>query len=172
MGVSSARQQKQDTHQQGELLAVAEALEKTRYFTLGSPDLTLGVDHKPLLGILNDDDISKIKNPRIRRLKERILQWGFNVKYVPGKLLGGTDALSRYGVKPDVDDLHASCLMTKNPECTSSYNWQIMMKTNTVTGLMIGYKQLAPHSPLPSHGQSWSLNRIKIWTLPSSWCMC
>lgn len=89
---------------EGELLAVAEALEKTRYFTLGSPDLTLGVDHKPLLGILNDDDISKIKNPRIRRLKERILQWAFNVKYVPGKMLGGTDALSRYGVKPAADD--------------------------------------------------------------------
>ena len=99
---------------EGELLAVAEALEKTRYFTLGSPDLTLGVDHKPLLGILNDDDISKIKNPRIRRLKERILQWGFNVKYVPGKLLGGTDALSRYGVKPDVDD--TACQLFEDKE--------------------------------------------------------
>ena len=32
-------------------------------------------------------------------LKEKTLGWVFDTVYVPGKELGGTDALSRYGVR-------------------------------------------------------------------------
>ena len=34
---------------EGEALAVAEGLDKTRFFTLGCSNLTVAVDHKPLL---------------------------------------------------------------------------------------------------------------------------
>ena len=37
---------------EGECLAAAWSLDKTKYFTLGAPDLVLAVDHKPLLKIL------------------------------------------------------------------------------------------------------------------------
>ena len=43
---------------EGECLAAAWALEKTKYFTLGAPSLILAVDHKPLLKILGEKDLS------------------------------------------------------------------------------------------------------------------
>ena len=39
-----------------------------------------------------------IDNPRLRRLKEKTLGWQFGMVHVPGRLHGGPDALSRYGV--------------------------------------------------------------------------
>ena len=39
---------------EGEALAVADALERARYFVLGCRDLIVAVDHKPLLKILSD----------------------------------------------------------------------------------------------------------------------
>ena len=59
----------------GELLAVVHALNKTKYYTLGSDGLTLCVDHKPLLGILNQAELEKIDNRRLSRLKEKTLCW-------------------------------------------------------------------------------------------------
>ena len=52
---------------EGEALAVAEALKKTRHFTLGCKKLTVGVDHKPLLGLLGDRRMDNIENPRLLR---------------------------------------------------------------------------------------------------------
>ena len=46
---------------EGELLGVANALQKTKYFTLGSPHLYVDTDHKPLLGILNDSPLENMK---------------------------------------------------------------------------------------------------------------
>ena len=89
---------------EGELLGVTNALEKTKYFTLGCPNLYVGTDHKPLLGLLSEDmSLEKISNPRLVRLKEKTLGWNFQTVYIPGKQLGGTDALSRYGVRHDCD---------------------------------------------------------------------
>lgn len=85
----------------GELLGITYALEKTKYFTLGCPHLYVGTDHKPLLGILNDATLDSMDNPRIIRLKEKTMGWKFPVIYIPGKEIGGTDALSRYGVRHD-----------------------------------------------------------------------
>ena len=84
---------------EGELLAQANALQKTKYFTLGCPQLILGTDHMPLLGLLANRNIDSIDNPRLVCLKQKTLGWSFKVVYIPGKMLGGTDALSRYGVR-------------------------------------------------------------------------
>ena len=84
---------------EGELLAQADALQKTKYFTLGCPQLILGTDHMPLLGLLANRNLDSIDNPRLVRLKQKTLGWRFQVVYIPGKMLGGTDALSRYGVR-------------------------------------------------------------------------
>ena len=89
---------------EGEMLGVVNALQKTKYFTLGCPHLYVGTDHKPLLGLLSaDTSLEKVDNPRLLRLKEKTLGWVFTTIYIPGKQLGGTDALSRYGVR------HADC---------------------------------------------------------------
>ena len=50
---------------EGEALAVADALNKARYFVLGCEDLIIAVDHKPLLNIFNDRSLNDIPNPRL-----------------------------------------------------------------------------------------------------------
>ena len=80
---------------EGELLAIAWALNHSHVFTKGSPDLIVVTDHKPLLGILNDKPLNDIKNPRIIRLKEQTLSFNFKVAYNKGKWQRGPDALSR-----------------------------------------------------------------------------
>ena len=80
---------------EGEALAVAWALTNSRLFTLGCPKLVVVTDHRPLLGILNKRDLGSIKNPRLRRIKEHTLDYRFDIKYCPGKLHLGADALSR-----------------------------------------------------------------------------
>lgn len=56
-----------------EALAVADALDKARYFMLGCSNLTIAVDHKPLIKILSDRLLEDIPNTRLRNLKERTL---------------------------------------------------------------------------------------------------
>ena len=80
---------------EGEARAVTNGLKKTRYYTLGCEKLTIGVDHKPLLGILNDTCLEDIDNPRLRRLKEKTLGWRYSLVHIPGTKLGGPDAMSR-----------------------------------------------------------------------------
>ena len=89
---------------EGEFTALIEGLEKTAYFTLGCTSVSVGTDHKPLIPIINGTDLSSVKTPRQHRLRERLLRWNLSAQYIPGKLLGGTDALSRYGVREANDE--------------------------------------------------------------------
>ena len=50
---------------EGEALAVVDALEKARYFVLGCDNLTIVVDHKPLLKIMSDRSLEDIPNARL-----------------------------------------------------------------------------------------------------------
>ena len=45
-----------------ELLAAAWGLGHAKFFVLGCDKLTVSTDHRPLLGILNDRDLSTISN--------------------------------------------------------------------------------------------------------------
>ena len=85
---------------EGEALAVAEGLDKTRFFTLGCSNLTIAVDHKPLLKILNDRCLEDIPNARLRNLKEKTLRYKFKIVYVPGVKHLTADATSRYPSGP------------------------------------------------------------------------
>ena len=80
---------------EGEALALAWALDHSRMYTLGCPNLLVAVDHKPLLGVFNDRDLQSIKNPRLRSFKEDTLAWRFSIIHCPGKSTCGPDALSR-----------------------------------------------------------------------------
>lgn len=85
---------------EGEALAVAEGLDKTRFFTLGCSNLTIAVDHKPLLKILSDRCLEDIPNARLRNLKEKTLRYKFKIVYVPGVKHLTADATSRYPSGP------------------------------------------------------------------------
>lgn len=59
---------------EGECLAVTWSLNNTQMFVLGCKELIVVMDHKPLLGILNERNINSITNSRLQSLKEKTLQ--------------------------------------------------------------------------------------------------
>jgi len=81
---------------EGEALAVADALEKARYFVLGCENLIVAVDHKPLLKLLGDRSLENIPNARLRNLKEKTLRYRFKIIHVPGARHRAADAVSRH----------------------------------------------------------------------------
>ena len=81
---------------EGEFLSVCWALEKAKHFVLGCPNLIVAVDHKPLLGLLGDKNLGDIENPRLRRFKERVLMYNFEIIHVPGALNKVADTASRF----------------------------------------------------------------------------
>ena len=81
---------------EGEALAVAWALEQTRYFTMGCNDLKVIVDHKPLTKLFGDRRLDEIENPRLFRLKRRTLMWRFKIEYQRGASNPFADAMSRH----------------------------------------------------------------------------
>ena len=87
---------------EGEALAVADALEKARYFVLGCSDLIVAVDHKPLLKMFRDRALEDISNTRLRNLKEKTLRYIFRIVHIPGVKHRATDCLSRHPVSEAV----------------------------------------------------------------------
>lgn len=83
---------------EGEALAVADSLDKARYFVLGCKDLTIAVDHKPLLKIFSDRSLEDISNNRLRNLKEKTLRYRFRMVHIPGVKHRATDCLSRHPI--------------------------------------------------------------------------
>lgn len=81
---------------EGEALAVADALDKARHFVLGCTNLTIAVDHRPLVKIFGDRSLDQISNTRLRNLKERTLRYRFKMIHIPGVKNKTPDALSRY----------------------------------------------------------------------------
>ena len=80
---------------EGECLAVVNALYKTRHYTQGCDRLLVCTDHKPLVPVLNTKRLEDIENPRLLKLREKTLGWRFKSIHIPGRKLGGPDALSR-----------------------------------------------------------------------------
>ena len=80
---------------EGEACAIAWALNKCRMYVIGCPNLLVVTDHAPLLGIFGNRDLNKISNPRLFKLKEKILPFRFTIQHCPGKWHRGSDAMSR-----------------------------------------------------------------------------
>ena len=74
--------------------AVADALEKARYFVHGCNNLVIAVDHKPHLKIFGDRFLENIPNARLRNLKEKTLRYKFKMLYVPGAKHRAADAVT------------------------------------------------------------------------------
>ena len=62
---------------EGEALAVAYALHKTRYYIQGCKKLIIATDHRPLLKIFGDRHLEDISNPRLLNFKEKALPYRF-----------------------------------------------------------------------------------------------
>ena len=90
---------------EGEALAVVWGLENAKMFVLGCPDLIVITDHKPLLGIFKDRELSSVTNPRLSCLKEKTFRFAFTIQHCPGKWHKGADAMSRNPTSPLTNSL-------------------------------------------------------------------
>ena len=84
---------------EGEALAVAWALDHTKFFTMGCDNLLLIVDHKSLLKIFGGRRLDEIDNPRLFRLKWKTLRGRFDIEYRAGKLNSFADAVSIHPIQ-------------------------------------------------------------------------
>jgi hypothetical protein len=105
-----------------ELLAVVWAMDKCRLYLLGLPHFDLIVDHRPLIPIINSKGLDEIDNPRILRLREKLLPFSFHAEWKRGKDHIIPDALSRApATDPDDHDKHLESLLTKDLDVRVNY---------------------------------------------------
>ena len=81
-----------------EVLAVAWAIMKCRLFLVGLPHFRVITDHHPLVPILNTHRLDEIEDPRLQRIRTKIMAYNFTTEWVKGSLNTVPDALSRYPV--------------------------------------------------------------------------
>lgn len=94
-----------------EMLAVSWAIIKCRVFLAGLPQFTVLTDHHPLIPILNNHHLDEIENPRLQRLKTKVMGYTFTAEWVKGARNNAPDALSRSPVSdPEPDELLAEGL--------------------------------------------------------------
>ena len=77
-----------------ECLAGHFAVDNCSFYLKGAPSFNVMTDHKPLEGIFRKD-LFDIGNPRIQRIREKLLEYCFNATWVPVKSHLIADALSR-----------------------------------------------------------------------------
>ena len=78
-----------------ELQAVVWAMNKCKLYLLGMRNFQLNVDHRPLVSILDKKNLGEIENPRLQRMKEKILKFNFKTNWISGTKHQIPDALSR-----------------------------------------------------------------------------
>ena len=77
-----------------ECMAIQWAIQKCSYYLRGLPTFEVWTDHKPLVGIFTKN-MCYLKNTRLMRMREKIMEYTPVVKSVPGKTHYIADALSR-----------------------------------------------------------------------------
>lgn len=81
-----------------ELLAICFATSKLHNYIYRHQDVIVFTDHLPLISIINKP-LNRIVNNRLRRLKLKLIDYQFKIKYLPGKHMYIADYLSRCGNK-------------------------------------------------------------------------
>eukprot|EP00118_Oscarella_pearsei_P023104 m.272463 g.272463 ORF g.272463 m.272463 type:complete len:1311 (+) comp40563_c0_seq3:40-3972(+) len=87
-----------------EALALAWAADKFRMYLLGMEEFTIETDHKPLIPLLGNKDLSDLP-PRIQRFKMRLMRYKYKIIHVPGKEMICADALSRQPLPKGENDV-------------------------------------------------------------------
>lgn len=113
-------------------------LQQCKVFVLGSPNLIIATDHKPLTRILNDRSLESIENPRLLRIKEKTLPYSFKIIHIPGDTNMAPDATSRYPAKTsravscqddeddetEIEELVRSFAVHHSSELPGSISWK------------------------------------------------
>ncbi|XP_043209539.1 uncharacterized protein LOC122374691 [Amphibalanus amphitrite] len=88
-----------------ELLALVWACYKADTYLRGMQTFEVVLDHRPLIPVLNKKTLAEIDNPRLRRLREKLIAYNFVTSWRQGKLHSIPDALSRAPVeRPTAED--------------------------------------------------------------------
>ena len=81
-----------------ELLAATWAVHKCRLFLQGLQHFNLVTDHKPLIPILNSHQLDEIENPRLQRLRQKLMMYNLTAYWNKGVDHKAPDALSRHPI--------------------------------------------------------------------------
>jgi len=77
-----------------ECLGAVWGIERCRHFLYGCPNFRLVTDHLPLIGTFRKDLI-ELENRRLQRMRERVIDYSFNIEWIEGKSHLMADAMSR-----------------------------------------------------------------------------
>ncbi len=75
-----------------ECLAIAWATKKCHVFLSGRDHFTVITDHNPLVPILNSHRLDEIENPRLQRLRTRLMAYNFTTRWLKGAQNFAADA--------------------------------------------------------------------------------
>ena len=75
-------------------LAIQYAVTKCSYYLQGLESFEVWTDHRPLVGTFSKD-IHQLENPRLMRMREKLMHYTMAVKWVEGKTHYIADALNR-----------------------------------------------------------------------------
>ena len=107
-------------------MAITWAIRKCEFYLRGLEFFEVLTDHRPLVGTFKKS-LNMLENPRLRRMREKVIEYCFEVKWVEGKSHYIADALSRAPVfQAQEEELTAdcaiSCLQAKHTEIIDSLN--------------------------------------------------
>ena len=104
-----------------EMLAVCWAIIKCHTFLAGLQCFLVITDHSPLIPILNNHRLDEIENPRLQRLRARLMGYNFTAEWLKGCNNSAPDALSRNPVSdPSYKDMLAELDFTDQPATSIS----------------------------------------------------
>jgi hypothetical protein len=75
-------------------MAIRYGATKCSYYLQGLTKFEVWTDHRPLVGVFRKD-IHALENPRLMRMREKLMHYNMDVKWVEGKTHFIADALSR-----------------------------------------------------------------------------
>ena len=89
-------------------MAIQWAIKKSEFYLRGLPNFEVLTDHQPLVGVFR-----KLENARLMRMREKIQEFTFEVKWVQGKTHYIADALSRSPIfAPEEEEFTIDCAIT------------------------------------------------------------
>ena len=106
-----------------ECLAIYFGIKKCYHYLIGLNNFKVITDHRPLVGIFGKK-LEEIENSRLLRIRLKLLDYNFELQYIPGKLNQIADALSRFPVwKPqDIEEDDEDILPNPNIICSLQTN--------------------------------------------------
>ena len=123
-----------------EMLAVCWAVSKCKLFLMGLQHFAIVTDHNPLVPILNNHRLDEIENPRLQKLKTRLMAYNFTAEWLKGSQNDAPDALSRNPVSdPQPDELFAELDIDNNPDVSFA-------EIRSITNESLRLKDLRKHS--------------------------